>query len=103
MEQNCERVEKHLYRRQYQTAGGDWETRYYACLTTWDGKRRSFRLGSDLSRARDQLGVIRKRNDAEYDFDGDKKKEMQRITFSEWTRIYLKEKVDPEKRASGVD
>ncbi len=29
MKQTFECVEKHLYRRQYQTAGGDWSTLYY--------------------------------------------------------------------------
>ena len=37
---------KHLYRRQYQTAGGDWRTIYYAIFTDWKGKRRKFSLGS---------------------------------------------------------
>lgn len=103
MEQKFESVEKHLYRRQYQTASGDWETRYYACLTTWDGKRRSFPLGSSLEGARDKLGVIRNRNNGEYDFDGNERKKTARITFSEWAKIYFKEKVDPEKRASGIE
>jgi hypothetical protein len=36
---------KHLYRRQYQTAGGDWRTIYYAIFTDWKGKRPKFSHG----------------------------------------------------------
>lgn len=34
MKQTFERIEKHLYRRQYRTAGGEWSTLYYASLRT---------------------------------------------------------------------
>lgn len=35
MNQTFERIEKHLYRRQYQTAGGEWSTLFYAIFTDW--------------------------------------------------------------------
>src|SRR5688572_14536102 len=50
---------KHLYRRQYQTAGGEWRTVFYAIFTDWQGKRRKFPLGSNLDDARDELGRLR--------------------------------------------
>ena len=35
MNQTFERNEKHLYCRQYETAGGDWSTLYYVIFTDW--------------------------------------------------------------------
>ena len=40
-EQTLERLEKHLYRRQYQTVGGDWSTIFYARFTDWTGNGES--------------------------------------------------------------
>ena len=48
MNASFECIEKHLYRRRYQTAGGEWSTLYYAIFTDWKKKRRAFPLGSDL-------------------------------------------------------
>jgi hypothetical protein len=53
---------KHLYRRQYQTAGGEWRTIFYAIFTDWQGKRRKFPLGANLDDARDELGRLRTLN-----------------------------------------
>ena len=52
MEQKFERIEKHLYRRQYQTASGDWSTLYYGIFTDWKKKRRTFSVGNNLEDAR---------------------------------------------------
>ena len=35
-----ERVADHLYRRQYQTAAGEWRSKFYGIFTDWTGKRR---------------------------------------------------------------
>ena len=86
MEQKIERIEKHLYKRQYQTAGGDWSTLYYARFTDWKGKRRAFPLGSDLKTAREELKVLEARNIRREDFDKDS---VQGMTFSKWAERYL--------------
>ncbi len=35
MKETFERVEKHLNKRQYQNAGGDWVTIYVGIFTDW--------------------------------------------------------------------
>jgi hypothetical protein len=65
MNQTVERIEKHLYRRQYQTAGGEWSTLHYVRVQglegqgfkDWKGKQRAFPLGSELKTARDELNL----------------------------------------------
>ncbi len=85
MNQKFERIEKHLYKRQYQTSNGDWASLYYGIFTDWKGKRRRFSLGSNLQGARDKLGVLHKRNDAEYDFDAEAEKKKQPVVkYSAW-------------------
>jgi len=85
MEQTFERIERHLYKRQYQISTGEWSTLFYAKFTDWKGKLRTFPLGSDLQGARDRLGVLHKRNDAEYEFDAEaEKKKRIALTFSTW-------------------
>jgi hypothetical protein len=64
MNQKFERIEKHLYRRQYQTASGELSTIYYAEFTDWQGIRRKFPLGDELSDARDKPGELRNLNKA---------------------------------------
>jgi integrase len=58
-----------------------------------EGVRRRFPLGSKLDDARDKLGVLHKRNDAEYDFDGEKKEreraKVKALTLTEWLDRYL--------------
>jgi hypothetical protein len=39
---------RHLYRRQYQTATGDWRTIYYGIFTDWKGSGESSRLAPIL-------------------------------------------------------
>jgi len=93
MEQKFERVERHLYKRKYQIAGGGWRTIFYAVFVDWQGKRRSFPLGENLAKARDRLGVLHKRNDAEYDFDREredkKKAKTKGMTVAEWMDRYI--------------
>jgi integrase len=101
MKQTFECVEKHLYRRQYQTAGGDWSTLYYVIFTDWKKKRRTFPVGSDLKTAREECKVLEARNIRREDFE--KAERAKGLTYGEWAKLYFKEKVDPEKRASGVE
>jgi hypothetical protein len=46
MKETFERVADHLYRRQYQTAGGEWRLKFYGIFTDWTGKRRKMRSRS---------------------------------------------------------
>ena len=86
MEESFERVAEHLYKRQYQTAAGQWRTKFYAIFTDWKSKRRKFRLGADLGPAKEQLKILEARNVKREDFDGDK---IQGITFEKWRPRYL--------------
>jgi hypothetical protein len=72
MDQKFKSVEKHLYRRQYQVARGNWSTLYYVIFTDWKKKRRTFPVGSDLKTAREELRVLQARNIRREDFDRDK-------------------------------
>jgi hypothetical protein len=48
MEQKFQRVARHLYRRQYEAASGDWTTLYYGrFVCRLKKKRRLFALGPD--------------------------------------------------------
>jgi integrase len=101
MEQTFERVEKHLYKRQYQTASGDWSTIFYARFTDWKGKRRTFPLGSELKTARGELKVLEARNVRREDFDLDRqvKPEPEGMTVARWSRIYLDMEETKSKRS----
>ena len=91
--QTFERMEKHLYRRQYQTAGGDWSTIFYARFTDWKRKRRVFSLGADLRTAREQLKVLEADNVKKKDFDQEKidleKAKTEGMTLETWLGRYL--------------
>jgi hypothetical protein len=41
---------KHLFRRQYQNADGNWSTIYYAIFTDWKGSRRKTAWGASSRR-----------------------------------------------------
>src|SRR5215467_6975726 len=69
MEIEVKRIDKNLYRRQYQTGNGEWTTLYYAAFVDWTGKRRTFALGADLKTARQELAVKRADNIRKKDFD----------------------------------
>jgi integrase len=92
MKQTFERVEKHLYCRQYQTAGGECMTKFYARFTDWSGIYRTFPLGDQLEDARDELGRLRTLNKGRYDFDKEKQereKAKKAMTLSAWLDRYL--------------
>ena len=76
---------KHFYRRQYQIAGGDWRTIYYARFKDWKGKRRTFSLGSKLGPACEGLALYEARNIKRDDFDADK---VRGMTLGEWLDSY---------------
>jgi integrase len=103
MEIESKRIEKNLYRRQYQTGNGEWTTLFYAAFVDWTGKRRTFPLGSDLKTARKELAVLRARNIRREDFDADKVKPRTGLTFTDYGTDYFDGKVDPDKRAGGVE
>jgi integrase len=93
MNQSFEKVERHLYRRQYQQSNGDWSTRFYVIFTCWDGERRPFPAGDNLQDARDELGRLRKLNSGRYDWAKEKaereKAKVKALTLSEWLDRYL--------------
>ena len=99
MKENFKRVEKHLYRRQYQTAGGEWSTLYYGIFTDWQGIRRTFPLGNALQDARDALGGLRNFNKGRYDWDAERKKMEERrrreVTFLQWGCTYFEKNLNP--------
>jgi integrase len=108
MKETFERVQKHLYKRQYQTESGDWATAFYARFVDWQGIRRKFAIGDDLEDARDELGRLHILNKGRHDWDAEKRKaEEQRrraVTFSQWGNTYFADQLSPnELRASSVD
>ena len=96
----------HLYERRYQTASGEWRSKYYAIFTCkLKRKRRVFPLGGNLDAAKEALALLLADNikgDGK-DFDAQKENEKRGYTFSEWADEYFARKVDPEKHAGGVE
>ena len=77
-----ERVAEHLYRRQYQTAGGDWRSKFYGIFTDWKGKRRKFSLGTDEKNARQGLTIRLADNLKKVDFDKERDdRNARQLTF----------------------
>ncbi len=103
MEAQMKRIAKNLYKRQYQVANGDWSTNYYGAFVDWTGKRRTFPLGVDLKIACQELAVLKARNIRRENFDADKEKPQVGLTFGVYGADYFKSKVDPDKRAGGVE
>jgi integrase len=101
MSRTVQRAAKHLYKRQYQTAAGDWSTIFYARFTDWKGKRRILSLGSDLKTAREELKVLEARNIRREDFDKDKPTEEKTgaMTFAEWGEKYPDQQGVEDKRS----
>jgi integrase len=67
------KIERHLYKRQYQTADGQWRTAYHAVFTDWKKIRRKFSVGDNLDDARDELGRLHTLNKGRHDWDAEKK------------------------------
>jgi len=93
MKETFERVAEHFYKRQYQSAEGQWKTIFYARFVDWQGKRRMFPLGDSLADARDKLGELRTLNKGRYDFAKQKrervKAKIKAMTLAEWLDRYL--------------
>jgi integrase len=93
MSETFERIEKRLYKRQYQNAAGDWQTAYYCIFVDWKGKSRKFSLGDRLEDARDKLGELRTLNKGRFDFDKEKRErqeaKIKAMTVAEWLDRYL--------------
>jgi integrase len=103
MNQTFERIEKHLYCRQYQTVGGEWSTLYYVRFKDWKGKHRTFPVGSELKTARDELRVYEARNIRREDFNADKVKPTAGITVASWADSYFDLEEVKSKRSIGRD
>src|SRR5262245_33803619 len=90
MKETFERVGDHLYRRQYQSANGEWKTIFYGIFTDWKGIRRKVTLGSDLKAAKDGLKLRLADNVKKIDFDGEKQKvREQGMTIAKWSECYV--------------
>ena len=98
--ESFKRIERHLYKRQYQTASGEARTLYYGIMRCRLKKKlRYFPLGSNLKVARDELKSYEARNVHRDDFDLDKVKaepkvEPQRLTLTGFIPEYLKTKAE---------
>jgi integrase len=108
MQETVEQIERHLYRRQYQTATGEWRTTYYARFVDSKGIRRKFALGDNLQDARDELGALRKKNKGEFDWDDQRKKREEQkrraITLLQWGSTYFEKELSPnDLRAGSAD
>jgi integrase len=98
MNENYKRIGPHLFQRQYQSGSGDWVTLYYARFRDRLKKKpRTFPVGSDERKAKDELRRLETKDIDLYDFDQDRKrsqKETRRdgksepFTFSEWCELY---------------
>lgn len=104
MSETFERVKKvkHLYRRRYQKANGDWSTVYYARFTDWKGKRRMFPLGDNLADAKNELARLRGRNANKEDFD-DTIKPEEGMTVGAWADCCLDLEEVKSKRSLNRD
>jgi hypothetical protein len=100
-------VEKHLYKRQYQIANGDWATAFYARFTDWQGIRRKFPAGDNLEDARDELGRLHTLNKGRHDWDAEKrereKAKIQGMTIDNWADCYLQLEEVKSKRSLSRD
>jgi len=104
MNETFEKVAEHLYRRQYQTANGQWKTIFYGIFTDWKGKRRKMVLGSDLKAAKDGLSIRLADNVKQVDFDGEKQRaRRQGMTIAIWSKCYLELEQVKKKRSLSRD
>jgi integrase len=69
-----------LYRRSYETKNRH-VVLFYAVFTDWKGIRRRFPLGANLKQAKRKLDNYETKNNAEYDFDEAK---QRNVTFTAW-------------------
>jgi integrase len=96
----------HLWRRRYLTANGERREKYYARFTGIHRdkrKRLCEPLGSDLAAAKKELARILADNVAGKDFGVIRESNKQGLTFREWAADYFANKVDPTRKAGGLD
>jgi len=92
----------HLYERQYQTEAGERRVKFYAKFTcALKHKPRTMALGSDIQAAKEALALVLADNVKGRDFDAGAGSDG--ITFSEWCKDYFDKRMDPERRAGGID
>jgi integrase len=97
----------HLYERCYQTASGEWRSKYYGIFTCkLKRKRRVVPFGGNLNTAKEALALVLAENvkgeGKDFD-DAERENEKRGYTFTEWCDEYFAKKIDPEKHAGGVD
>jgi integrase len=94
----------HLWRRRYETANGERREKYYARFTCkLKGKRRCEPLGGDLETAKNTLKEILADDVNKKDFDAAKEPSKQGIIFREWAEDYFNSKIDPTRKAGGLE
>ena len=92
----------HLYERQYQTEAGERRVKFYTKFTcALKHKPRTMALGSDIQAAKEALALVLADNVKGRDFDAGAGSDG--ITFSEWCKDYFDKRMDPERRAGGID
>jgi integrase len=94
----------HLWRRRYLTINGERREKLYARFTCrLKQKRRCEPLGGDLAAAKERLAQILAANYSAKDFDEANEPTKQGITFREWAADYFAHKIDPTRKAGGID
>jgi integrase len=94
----------HLWRRRYLTIDGERREKFYARFTCrLKKKRRCEPLGGDLAAAKERLAQILAANYSAKDFDEANEPTKQGITFREWAAEYFAHKIDPTRKAAGID
>lgn len=94
----------HLWRRRYLTANGEQREKYYARFTCkLKGKRRYEPLGSNHDAAKIELKRILADDVNGEDFDAAKQPQKQGLMFREWAEDYFKNKIDPRRKAGGIE
>jgi hypothetical protein len=108
MDQKLKRVKRveHLYERAYRTASGEKRVKFYAIFTCkLKHKRRVIALGGDFDAAKEELAQLladNLRGDGK-DFDAVGEPQQQGLTFREWAQDYFKNKIDPTRKAGGLE
>ena len=89
----------HLYRRQYQTAAGEWRSKFYGIFTDWTGKRRKFALGANEKAARQGLTIRLADNLKKVNFDKERDdRNARQLTFNRWAVSCLEPDHERTKR-----
>jgi integrase len=105
MQETFEKIEKHLYKRQYVTSDGQWRTAFFAMFVDWQRRRRKFAVGDNLEDARDELGRLHTLNKGRHDWDAEKRKaEEQRrrtVMLAQWGDTYFSRGLSPNELRPG--